>query len=275
MGIIKVVLATVGLGALVFAAIPLALYGIFNVGVAALGVLALLCGLQLYLLCESCRKQAPWEIFAGRGRWHRLLRRLLGVLLSLFLVAELALSAVMLLVSRGNTPSYSTPTTAVVLGCLTIGDKPSRMLENRLQQALLYLNQLPEAKVVVTGGQGEREDYPEAEIAAKWLTEQGIAPQRILLESQSLDSYQNIAYTATLLQQNSLPMEAVLFTDSFHQLRCQLYARQHGMLVTGVSSPTPWGLLPAYWLREQAALCEALLVVGGILPNSAPASPTP
>lgn len=260
MGILKAVLTIAGLVALVFAAIP-PFYGIFNMGVAALVALGLLCFLQTYLLCERRRKQEAWEIFSGRGRSSRLLRRLLGVALVVFAVAELAMSAIMLMAAKVNTPTYSDSVTAVVLGCKITGETPSKMLENRLEKALVYLNEVPAAKVIVTGGISKDELYSEAAVQAKWLTEKGIAPERIIIEDRSANTYQNIQYTVEQLEQNGLPPQVVLFTDGFHQLRCQLYTRALGVQATGVASNTPWGLLPAYWLREQMALVEAALVV--------------
>lgn len=260
MGILKAVLTITGLAALVFAAIP-PFYGIFNMGVAALAALSLLCFLQTFLLCERRRKQEAWEIFSGRGRLSRLLRRLLGVALSLFLVVELALSAIMVMAATINTPTYSDSVTALVLGCDITGEAPSKMLKNRLEKALIYLNEVPDAKVVVTGGKGANRLYSESAVEAKWLTEKGIAPERIILEDRSTDTYENIQYAVELLTQNGLPPQAVLFTDGFHQLRCQLYARSFGLQATGVASNTPWGLLPAYWLREQMALAKAVMVV--------------
>ncbi|MEG0752513.1 MAG: YdcF family protein [Angelakisella sp.] len=267
MGIIKAILVIFGLLSLFFAAIPPLMYGMFNAGVAALFVLAALCFLQVYLLGESRCVSRPWEVFAGKGSACRFLRRFLGICLSLFFVAEAAFSGVMVWKGWSNLPTNQRPTTAVVMGCLIKGDQPSKILQNRLEKALLYLTDRPEAKVVVTGGQGTVEEYPEADIEAKWLIERGISPDRIIIENRSLDTYENMENTAALLMEKGLPMEAVLFTDGFHQYRSQYYARLHGITVTGIPSPTPWGLFPSYWVREQAAICEMMLMEWGILPH--------
>lgn len=259
---LRSVFLAVGLGCFFFAALPPVLYRFINVGVVALFVLSGLCFAMVALVGRQ--KRSPWEVFAGKGRSVVVVRRVLAVVLAVFLLAEVALSAMMYFKGWRNSPGYSGQDTAVVMGAHIKGDQPSLMLQNRLAAALAYLNEAPEARVVVTGGWGRREQYSEAEIEAKWLVERGIAPERIIIEDGSKDTYENMQNTADLLSANGLPPNVVIFTDGFHQLRSQLYARLHGLSPTGISSPTPWGLLPSYWLREQAAIVEALLVTNAI-----------
>lgn len=257
--LIRGLLVALGLAALFFAAIPPILYGIWHTGTLALGVVGAVCLLQAFLLGKRFSQRRPWEVFSNRGRPTTILRGVLGVVLILFLAAEAVFSACMIYKGWYNRPDYSQPDTAVVLGCDIRGDQPTLVLQRRLEQARDYLNAVPAAKVVVTGGLGEGHEYTEAYVEAKWLTEQGIAPERILLEDRSVNTYQNLQYAAELMAANNLPPRAVVCSDGFHQLRGQLYARVHGLTATGLPSATPWGLLPGYWVREQAAICAAWL----------------
>lgn len=270
---LKWALLLAGTGCLAFALIPSVLYGILNVGVAALGALAVAC-YGLALLLADKRRRSPWEVFAQRGQWKGVCRVVLTVLLCGFLVAELALSGCMYWFGIRNQPQPQSAATAVVLGAGLKNDQPSRMLTYRMESALLYLTAHPEAKVVVTGGLGPKATRTEGAVAAQWFTDRGIAPERILIEEQSMDTQQNLQYAVAQLAQQNLPVQLVLFTDGFHQWRSQLYARLavaeqggeaateakfFGANVTGVPNRTPWGLIPCYWLREQAALLEAFV----------------
>ena len=272
MKLLKGLLLLAGIVCLVFALIPSLMYGILNTGVVALAVLAVVCT-TLAVLLESPSRRSPWEVFAHRGRVKSFFRILLSTALCCFLVAEIALSAGMYWFGWRNPPQPDSNATAVVLGAGLKNDQPSRILTYRLESALLYLNEHPDAQVVVTGGLGPRATRTEGEAMAEWLTKRGIDPARILLENQSLDTRENLRNAVTLLSENNMPQQMVLFTDGFHQWRSQMYARLavaentgeptaakfFGAQITGIPNRTPWGLIPCYWLREQAALAEAFL----------------
>ncbi|MEG2074184.1 MAG: YdcF family protein, partial [Angelakisella sp.] len=209
----------------------------------------------------------PWEVFADSGRTTRILRSFLAAVLALFFAAEATFSAVMIWYGWGNKPYYSKADTAVVMGAEIRDGAPSKIFQSRLEKALGYLTDLPDTRVVVTGGQGKKETRAEGDVAAEWLMAKGIAPERIIIDNQSLDTCENMENTARLLAENGLPPKVVICTDGCHQMRSQLYAKMNGMTATGIASPTPWGLFPAYWLREQAGICEAVLIKYGVLAN--------
>ena len=51
----------------------------------------------------------------------------------------------------------------VVLGCKVNGEEPSLMLRRRLECAMEYLAENPQADCVVSGGMGDNESYTEAQ----------------------------------------------------------------------------------------------------------------
>lgn len=260
MTIVQILLLLAGLAALFFAVVPV-VYGTLNAGVVALAVLALACFGELLLLRRRCERQ-PWQVFAGRGGAGRFVQRLLAVGLSLFFVAEVFLSICMVWQGWFTRPNDATTATAIVAGGGIHGNQPSLMLQNRLQKALEYLNAHPDAVVIVTGGQGPGEQYTEAMVEAHWLLSHGITAERVFAETQSASTYQNMQYAAIMMLEMDLPPQVVIFTDGFHQLRSQHYARLFGLETTGIPSNTPWGLLPCYWIREQAAICRAYITPG-------------
>lgn len=61
-----------------------------------------------------------------------------------------------------------------MLGAGLNGDKPSAVLEMRLERAHLYLQEHPQTIVIVSGGQGPTEPVSEAESMQNWLLGKGI-----------------------------------------------------------------------------------------------------
>ena len=69
----------------------------------------------------------------------------------------------------------------IVLGAKIIGDRPSRMLRNRLDAAYAYLQAHPDAVGIVSGGQGSDEQYSEAYVMEQYLLSKGIPAERLVL----------------------------------------------------------------------------------------------
>ena len=98
---------------------------------------------------------------------------------------------------RSNTfEAGSAPEFVVVLGAQVQGDQPSLTLKKRLDLALSYLNDHPQAKVIVSGAQGADEAYTEAYVMAKYLIEQGVDESRVIQEEQAHDTRENLEYSA-------------------------------------------------------------------------------
>lgn len=242
--VIRFLLRVFGVFCLIFTLIPFAFYGILNVGVAGLGVI----GLAAMLLPSL---------------WHTLLepRPKLRIFIAAIGVTGLTFClAVSALIARQGwfTPPPNTGEPVIVLGSKINGDRPSLMLWRRLHMAAQYLEHNPGAVCVVSGGQGPDEDYPEALVMRDTLVEMGIDPVRVLMEDRSSNTRENLRYSRELLDGAD---RAVISTDGFHQLRASVFARAEGLETWSVSSLTPWGLLPSYWLREILGVCWAWVTV--------------
>lgn len=102
---------------------------------------------------------------------------------------------------------------AVILGAGLNGDQISERLKIRLDTALLYLkeNHIP---IIVSGGQGEDELISEAEAMKRYLIDNGIESDRILLEDKSTSTYENL-----LFSKNTMKLEnpkIALVTSDYH-----------------------------------------------------------
>ena len=74
---------------------------------------------------------------------------------------------------------------AIILGAGVNGTIPSITLSRRIQSGAEYIEYYPDTMAVATGGQGPGEHVSEASVIVRELTHKGIAPDRILAESES------------------------------------------------------------------------------------------
>lgn len=186
------------------------------------------------------------------GLWQNKAGKVSVIAVVTFLAVGFALASVisvfMIKSAYFNKNDISRP--AIVLGCKVNGTKPSAMLQRRLKAAVEYLNEFPDAKIIVSGGQGDNEDISEAECMKKYLTDKGYDPDRIIKEDKSENTYQNIEFSKRYLEANNLGNDVAIITDSFHQMRASIIAGKLDLEVSGVSSTTPFYVIPTYWVRE-------------------------
>lgn len=88
----------------------------------------------------------------------------------------------------------------VVLGAGLRGDQLSLTLKQRLDATLICEQG---ETIVVTGGQGWNETIPEAVAMRRYLIEQGIPSERILVESKSTDTNENLDNAKEMIEAHS------------------------------------------------------------------------
>ena len=145
----------------------------------------------------------------------------------------------------------------IVLGCAVHGETPSAVLVCRLQAALEYHHQNPDAWLVVCGGQGPGEEIPEAEAMRRWLAARGVPEELILCEDKSTSTQENFRFALALLAEKGIGPEAPLAytTNGFHCYRAGRYAAGEGYTDLAALPATlpPIQILPCY-AREVFAL---------------------
>lgn len=105
----------------------------------------------------------------------------------------------------------------IVLGAQMKPAGPSAVLRFRLDAAYDYLVENENTICIVSGGQGSNEPCSEAEGMYQYLTDKGIAPERIIMEDQSTDTSENIAYSMALIGRGDVSVGIV--TNNFHVFR--------------------------------------------------------
>jgi len=114
----------------------------------------------------------------------------------------------------------------IVLGAQMKTSGPSRALQYRLDEAIRYLNENPDAKVIVSGGQGSDEPVSEAQGMYDYLVKKGISADRISREDKSRNTFQNLTYSAEFLDQEKDSVAVV--TNNFHVFRAVKIAKKAG-----------------------------------------------
>lgn len=90
--------------------------------------------------------------------------------------------------------------TVIILGAGVNGDEVSKTLKYRLDAALLFYEQHPEATFIVSGGQGFRETRSEASAMSEYLIQHGIPEENILLEDTSSNTSENFRFSKEILE---------------------------------------------------------------------------
>ena len=114
----------------------------------------------------------------------------------------------------------------VVLGAQMKANGPSKALQYRLDEAVLYLEQNEETMVIVSGGQGKDEHISEAQGMYDYLIQKGIAYDRIIMEDRSENTYQNLTYSGGFLDKEKDTVGVV--TSNFHVFRAVRIAKKAG-----------------------------------------------
>lgn len=151
---------------------------------------------------------------------------------------------------------YKPCRTMIILGCGVNDDgSPTIVEKRRLDRALEYLREYPETAIVAAGGL--RDDfggYQEADSMADYLTAHGINEKMIYKEEKSSSTYENINYSAEIINENGLSKEVLIVTDRFHQYRSVKFAENAGLEPYSLPVKTDWYIWPAYYIREMYAV---------------------
>lgn len=166
------------------------------------------------------------------------------------------------LVTGVKTASDHNAKYVVVLGAQVRGQTPSRAMLDRTKAAVDYLNQHPAAICIVSGGKGPGEEITEAACMQTLLLQQGIAEDRIWLESRATNTAENIAYTLQLITEKTgePPAEIAIVSSEYHLRRAQLVAKRQGCYALPIAGHTSLLFMKInYYIREAFGLCYYVL----------------
>lgn len=137
----------------------------------------------------------------------------------------------------------------IVLGALVYEDRPSSILEARLNSAYEYLMENEDTVCIVSGGQGANEPFSEAEGMRRYLVKKGIDESRIIMEDKSHNTIQNLVNSKALIDNKDAKVGIV--TSKFHMYRALKIAKKQGYTnVCGISAYVVPAYMPNNMFRE-------------------------
>ena len=233
------------------------------------GIVCVLYGIMVFLIRSGTLFFGVW-IVMGAGFlllgwltqirfWTRLPRMLRLFLLAAVIAAVLLFAVCEGFVLRGfGCRAPADLDYLIVLGAQVREDGPSAVLKYRLDAAADYMRGNESVICIVTGGQGGYEPAPEGVVMKQYLMEQGIAPERILVEDRAENTVQNILFSKPLLSSSDASVGIV--TNNFHVTRAMALARKQGLTnAYAIAAPSTPLYLPNNMLREFFGLTKDFL----------------
>lgn len=192
-------------------------------------------------------------------------KRLYTILCVLLVLALIAALVTLVPILRGPAEQGGNSDYLIVLGAGVRGAEPSEILQDRIDQAYLYLTNNPSAVCIATGGKGSDENISEAQCIYDHLTALGIDGRRIWLEEQATSTIENFRYSIALIEKKAgiIPGRVTVLSNEFHLYRASRMAQDCGLKADFIAAPTSNGLIRVnYTIREVFALWKYLVWKG-------------
>lgn len=145
----------------------------------------------------------------------------------------------------------------LVLGAKANNGNLSKTLINRLDTTIEYLNKHKTAKAVLCGGKENNNEFSQAEYMQKYLIEKGIDKDRLILETKSKNTFENIKFALEKLDKK--PSEIMVISSSYHLFRAKLILYRFGVLAKTVPAKTLTGAFLSSYFRETFAVIKTYL----------------
>ena len=196
----------------------------------------------------------------------RKLKIVLGILIAVILTGAAVFCVAESLVIRASKgQDCEDADYIIVLGAKVDPWGPSRALDDRLRAAYGYLQDYPDCKAVVTGGQGPDEPMSEGDCMAQWLQDKGVDPSRILVEDAATDTRENLRFSCALIEadcgQDWRTQKLVIVSSEYHLCRAR-YVGRHLLDYEFGTYPAPTSLAAykvRYFIREALGMVYTTL----------------
>ena len=126
----------------------------------------------------------------------------------------------------------------IVLGAAAYDARPSPVFEQRIVHGIhLYERGLADWLIFTGGFGGEGARFAESEVARRYAIDEGVPAERILIETVSRTTHENMEQAARLMHGQGLH-RAILVSDPLHMARALRQARGQGIEALGSATPT-------------------------------------
>ena len=135
------------------------------------------------------------------------------------------------------------------------GERVSKLLSDRIDKALDVYHKDPTPPILIpSGGQGADEKVSEAFAMADYMKEKKIPQDKIILEDQSKNTYENLLNSKKIIDARDGDKYTALVTSNYHVYRALRHARKVGLKCTGIGSPVAFYYWPSALIREYIAV---------------------
>lgn len=123
-----------------------------------------------------------------------------------------------------------------------------------------YLDEYQSVKVVVSGGQGADEDVSEGYAMSRYLIENGIDRDRIIIEDKSTSTFENLKFSLDKIKKtdDKENIEVFIASNKYHIFRSKLLAKRLGMVPYGLAAEIPASTILSSYIREYFAVIKSL-----------------
>lgn len=173
------------------------------------------------------------------------------------IVAEILIVSFVAVYGQMDNADY-TEDAVVVLGAGVMGDQVTLPLKLRLNKAIEYHSQNPDAFIVVTGGKGYQETVTEAHAMEKYLTENGMPKDKIIKEEKATSTNENMRFSKKILDKRfRSKYKIAVITNSFHIYRGTSIAKSEGFdNVSHLHAGLRWYTAIPCYVRESLAVLK-------------------
>ena len=134
-----------------------------------------------------------------------------------------------LILSCSYTDVDYTEDAVIVLGAGVTNGKVSKTLQNRLDACIDYYHKNSDIYIAVSGGLTRLKDRTEAEAMAKYLIDNDIPEDVIIIEDKSQSTLENYRFTKQIFEDKKICHDSIVFvTNDFHIYRAKKYATYCG-----------------------------------------------
>lgn len=138
-----------------------------------------------------------------------------------------------------------------VLGCSLKEDKPRSALQARLDKSYEYLQNNPNTKLILCGGQGFDEIVPESLAMKNYLLSKGVSSDRLIEENKSRTTYENLKYASRIVGKNR---SVGVITNDFHMYRVKRMGDKLKLNLNPIYAKTPLLNMVSCYSRESLSI---------------------
>lgn len=192
---------------------------------------------------------------AGNGRWAAVPTSIRYVSYGiLIIVAAVFLICQIAILSHFGDKGEKKLDYVIVLGAQMRSGGPSVVYRYRLDKAKEYLDENPDTICITTGGQGKNENISEGLGGSEYLVKLGVSDNRIITETKSLDTQENIKNALELIEAKEGSTDNLrigIITNGFHVFRGgRLAGKLTDAKVCGIAAYMTPQYIPNNMLRE-------------------------